>query len=226
MAAPMRTRRTVREAPVPRRLILSLTGLALSRCAAAPLPRFAGPATETVTVIGRGWHTELGLSAAALDPPLAALASQFPGVVTLTFGFGDRAFVLARHRGLGDALGALFPSPGLILFTALGTSPEEAFGAAHVVTLRVSRAGFAKIAAFVWQSLATADGRVPEPYGPGPYPGSLFYASTVAYDAFETCNTWIAEALRAGGVPVQASGILFASQIMEQARRVAAAQSR
>ncbi|MGH7049051.1 MAG: DUF2459 domain-containing protein [Acetobacteraceae bacterium] len=31
------------------------------------------------------------------------------------------------------------------------------------------------------------------------YAGCLYYAATVAYGAFETCNTWIAEALRAGG---------------------------
>lgn len=214
------------ETGIGRRRALWLACLALTGCATTPVPRFSGPAEETVAVIGRGWHTELGLSVAALSPPLAELARQFPGAMTLTFGFGDRAFVLARHRGLGDALGALLPDPGLILFTALNTTPEAAFGAEHVVSLHVTRAGFDQIAGFIWNSLATEDGALPRPYGPGPYPGSLFFASAIPYDAFDTCNTWIAEALRAGGIPVQASGVLFASQIMREARRVEAAQSR
>lgn len=214
------------EAGIGRRHALWLASLALTGCAATPVPRFDGPAEETVTVIGRGWHTELGLAVARLGPPLADLASQFPGAMTLAFGFGDRAFVLARHRNVGDALGALFPDPGLVLLTVLNTTPQVAFGTAHVVSLRVTRAGFDQIAGFIWNSLATKDGALPRPYGPGPYPGSLFFASAIPYDAFDTCNTWIAEALRAGGIPVQASGVLFASQIMREARRVEAAQSR
>lgn len=203
----------------PARVLLLLFGaLALSGCTAAPLERFAGPAEQTVYVIGRGWHTEIGLSVAALAPPLSALAARFPGARTLTFGFGDRAFVLARHRGIGDALGALLPSRGLILITALNTSPTEAFGAAHAVALKVTRAGFAAIGAYIWNSLATRNGRLPSPYGAGPYSGSVFYASSVTYDAFDTCNTWAAAALRAGGLPFSPAGTLFASQVMQQAR--------
>ncbi|MGH7190467.1 MAG: DUF2459 domain-containing protein [Acetobacteraceae bacterium] len=173
---------------------------------------------ESIAVIGRGWHTELGLPVASLGAPLIGLARRFPGAVTLTFGFGDRAFVLARHRTLGDALGALLPSPGLVLVTGLNTTPQHAFDARQVVTMHVSRESFERIAAFVWASIERNNVPVPSPYGAGPYTGSLYYASTVDYDAFETCNTWIAQALRAGGLPVQASGVLFASQLMREAR--------
>ncbi len=203
-------------------LLLLFGACVLSGCATAPVERPAGPGQETVPetiyVIGRGWHTEIGLSVAALDPPLTALAARFPGARALTFGFGDRAFVLARHRGVGDALGALLPSPGLILLTALNTSPTEAFGARHVVVLKVTRASFASIDAYIWDSLATTNGRLPAPYGAGPYSGSVFYASSVTYDAFDTCNTWTATALRAGGLPFSPAGTLFASQVMQQAR--------
>ncbi len=203
-------------------LITLSTALFLGGCAVPPLPGDPGPKNETVAVIARGWHTELGLPVASLRPPLAELAAGFHGATTLTFGFGDRAFVLARHRGLGDALGALFPNPGLVLLTVLATSPAAAFGAHDVVLLHVSRTGFAAIAQFIWKSLATEGDEPPKPYGPGPYPGSLYYAASIPYDAFYTCNTWIAEALRAGGVPVQAAGVLFASEIMREARRAAA----
>jgi hypothetical protein len=201
------------------RVLLPLfAALALSGCAAAPLERFPGPVEQTVYVIGRGWHTEIGLSVAALAPPLNVLAARFPGARALTFGFGDRAFVLARHRGIGDALGALLPSRGLILITALNTSPTEAFGAGHVVALKVTRAGLAAIGAYIWNGLATGNGRLPPPYRAGPYSGSVFYASSVTYDAFDTCNTWVAAALRAGGLPFSPAGTLFASQVMQQAR--------
>jgi hypothetical protein len=206
-------------------LLLLIGAFMLSGCAASPVERFAGPAEQTVYVIGRGWHTEIGLSVAALAPPLSALAARFPGARALTFGFGDRAFVLARHRGIGDALGALLPSPGLILITALNTSPPQAFGAAHVVALPVTRAGLAAIGAYIWDSLATENGGLPASYAAGPYSGSVFYASSVTYDAFDTCNTWVAAALRAGGLPFSPAGTLFASQVMQQARAAEPAKS-
>lgn len=183
-----------------------------------PHAPFSGLPTETVYVIGAGWHTEIGLPTASLEPPLAGLAARFPGAAVLTFGFGDRAFVLARHEDIGIALGALLPSPGLILVTALDTVPEAAFGARHVAVLHLPPAGLDHIARFIWDSLARKRGRPPQPYAPGPYPGSIFYPSSVSYDGFYTCNTWAAEALGAGGLPIQAEGVLFASELMREAR--------
>jgi hypothetical protein len=55
----------------------------------------------------------------------------------------------------------------------------------------------------------------------GPYPGSLFYASSGTYSGFYTCNTWTADALRVGGLPVSSDGVLFAGQVMDRARRAA-----
>ncbi|HWA81707.1 MAG TPA: DUF2459 domain-containing protein [Acetobacteraceae bacterium] len=205
--------------PGPAMRLLGL--LALAGCATMPAPHDTGPADETVYVIGRGWHTEIGVAVAALDPPLSALAARYPGAQALSFGFGDRAFVLARHKGIGEALGALLPNPGLILVTVLNTSPAAAFGAEHVVALPVTREGFDAITDKIWNSLATDHGHLPAPYATGPYSGSVFYASRVRYDGFYTCNTWVAAALHAGGLPITPGGVLFASQVMYQARMAA-----
>lgn len=201
---------------------------ALAGCASVPLIPAPGPRVTALTVIDRGWHTEIGLQVAELTPPLSLIAARFPGAKVLTFGFGDRDFVLGKHGRFSDALAALLPSPGLILVTALNTSAEAAFGARDVVELPISRAGFARIAHFIGSGIARGKGAKPDaapsPYAPGPYPGALFYASSVTYDAFNTCNTWVVSALRAGGVPVSAAGVLFASQAMSEVRRVRAQQ--
>ena len=52
----------------------------------------------------------------------------------------------------------------------------------------------------------------------GPYKGSAFFASDATYDALHTCNTWTAEILRAGGYPVSTAFVIFAHQVMAQAR--------
>ncbi|HTW26252.1 MAG TPA: DUF2459 domain-containing protein [Acetobacteraceae bacterium] len=182
------------------------------------------PATDTVYVVGRGWHTDIGLPTAETGPSLAGPASDFPGARYLVFGFGEKGYLLSRDRGLFEMLTALLPSPGMILVTGLRDSPVAAFGAEHVVALRVTPEERQRVTRFIAAYLARDGAGRAQPIGDGPYSGSLFYASDGTYDGFHTCNTWTAEALRQAGLPVTATGILFADQVMAEARRAAAAQ--
>jgi uncharacterized protein (TIGR02117 family) len=199
----------------------------LSACA-TPAPSLSGlapPAGAVVYVIDRGWHTDIGLPAAEIAGPLATLERSFPGVRFLTFGFGERRFLLSRRATLGGMLRALLPSRSALLMTALRATPEAAFGRQHVVALQVSRGGLQRIEARVWQELERAPAGMPEVLADGPYPGSVFYAARGTYDAFATCNTWTAAVLRSGGLPMPAVGVLFAGQVMGAARRIGARQA-
>ncbi len=172
----------------------------------------------TVIVVDRGWHTDIGLPADALDHRFDALRARFPGVKTFTFGFGERLYVQNRHRTALDALRALLPSDGMVLVTALNTTPEAAFGTDDTIPLAISAEGFASVEDFVRRAIADNAAGAPDFVGEGPYPGSAFYASTLTYSGLFTCNTWTAEALRAAGVPVTAGGVVFASEVMGQVR--------
>jgi uncharacterized protein (TIGR02117 family) len=189
----------------------------LTACTAGPPPPPPGNAT-TVIVIDRGWHTEIGLPADALDHRFDALRARFPGARSFTFGFGERLYVQKRDRTVFDALHALLPSDGMVLVTALNTTPLVAFGADDVVPLAVSADGFAGLVDYISRSMHDNAAGAPDFVGEGPYPGSAFYASTLTYYGLFTCNTWTAYALRAGGVPVTADAVLFASQVMGQVR--------
>jgi hypothetical protein len=179
----------------------------------------------TISVVARGWHTDIGLRVDESIRPLIKLEQDFPGVHFLVFGFGERAYLMTRSTGSGEALGALFPSRSAILATALLAPPEQAFADQQVVTLRLNRDAVKRIAMLIWQSLEhDADGN-PVRLADGPYVGSAFYASPETYDAFHTCNTWTAQLLRDGGFPVQASGVLFSEQLMGQVMQIAALQA-
>lgn len=201
--------------------------LTLADCAAPPppAPRAAIPADAVLYVIGRGWHTDIGLPVGEIRGKLTALESQFPGVRYLVFGFGERAYLLSRDKNLVQMLRALFPGPGLMLVSALGAPPEAAFGPDHVVALRLPQAGVDRVADFLWRTLRKAGPGAPAPLAAGPYPGSVFYDSGGTYALGYTCNTWTAEALRAGGLPIAVDGVLFASQVWHRARALAAARA-
>jgi hypothetical protein len=171
-------------------------------------------------VIDQGWHTDIGLPVAELHGKLARLTADFPGATWLTIGFGDRAYLLDRDTDLFDMVRAIFPGQAALLATGLRVPPEGAFGADNVVTLAIAKPQLDALEEFLAGSFTGDTAGRPLRLADGPYPGSLFFASGAAYDAFHTCNTWTFEALHAAGYPVSPSFVIFASQAMAAARKL------
>src|SRR5215472_12116770 len=185
---------------------------------ASPVEPYTGTAsrTELLYVISGGWHTELGLPAGAISGPLAALKSEFPSARYLVFGWGARDYYMARNPGVADMLRALAPGPAVMLIVPLKMPPETFFGASNTLIVHVSRDGVERLSELLYNYLAADEDRNPGCIGTGPYPESVFYASTGTYNLSHTCNTWTAEALYAAGLPVNAAGVVFAGQVLDQ----------
>ena len=138
-------------------------------------------------------------------------------------GFGDRAYLLHDRPNIGAMLAALVPGPGALLVTALRGMPETAFPSNDIVALKIPARGYARLNDFVSRSFTYDTAGALRPLADGPYPGSRFYASIVTYSGWYTCNSWTADALRIAGLPVRSDRVLFARDIMDQARQIAAA---
>lgn len=201
-------------------------GCATGRSAEQLAPTLAAsnrdpPATAQIPVGVRdeGWHTGLVLSAANLAPPLAVLRRRFPDARYLEFGWGNRGFYLAPQPGIGTALSSLFPSPSVLFVQGLQQDPDAGLSSASVLRwLCVSAAGYRRLEAYVegyflkgqHGELVSLESR-PSRHGE-------FFASAQSYDAFHTCNTWTATALRSAGLPVGDRGVIFARQVMSEIR--------
>ncbi len=219
----MKRQRRVRKGSARVRLLYLLVTALVAACS-APIP--VPTANDAVVyVIRREWHTDIGLPVEEIASPLAILERPFPGVRFLTFGFGERQFLVNHEKSFGAMLGALLPSQSALLMTALAASPERAFGSQSVVALRVSRAGLYRIQAALWQELELSAAGEPILLANGPYEGSVYYAARDTYYGLYTCNTWTADILRAGGLPIPAAGVLFAGQIMGTANWIGTHQA-
>jgi uncharacterized protein (TIGR02117 family) len=208
-----------------RRLTLAaLIAALLSACATlsptSTSPPGAPERTEHITVVGRGWHTDICLNPMDANDSLD-LARRFPGAAYLCFGFGERQYYMGRDTGLIEMLSALLPSDSALLVTALRVPPDAAFPG-ETVDLGISRTGMTGPVEFIQKDVETDSSGNPIVLGPGPYPGSVFWAGHRTYDAFFTCNSWTADGLRAAGLPLRGN-TLFAGQVMDQVRRLAAA---
>jgi hypothetical protein len=196
--------------------------LALAACGTVPkrvAPAGSATAMDAgvpVYVVRRGWHVDVGMALTDLQPPLQMVAAPFPGSRYLLFGFGDRRYLV---RG-GNLLAALWPGPGIILATSLRT-PQlgDAFGDENVIQLRLSTQQMRALQGFIWATLLSHEGSA-KPLAPGPYPGSAYYEAVQRYSALHTCNTWAAEALKSGELPVESVGVEFAWQLWHQVQRL------
>jgi len=208
-------------------LALLVAAQGLAGCATSPVgvvKPYAGaaPKLQTVYVIAGGWHTEIGVPVAALSAPLASLPTVSPDSRYVVFGWGQRDYYMARNPGVGDLLVATVSGPSVVVVIPLRESPTAYFGAgATVFAIPVSQAGLDRLSQFVWASIEKDRQDLPRRLGDGPYPGSGFYASGLTYSLTDTCNTWTAEALRVSGLPVSASGVVFAHEVVDQARGLA-----
>lgn len=177
-----------------------------------------------VILARRGWHIDIGFATDTLKGPLAALARGFPGARYLFLGFGDLRYLLSKHRHGPVLLEALWPGRALILLTAIQGTPEEAFGAAHVIRLHLHAEQAAALEGFLLNAFEQGATLPPAPYAPGPYEGSAYYRAAARYSALHTCNTWVAEALQAAGLSIHPRGVLFAGQLWRRVQRIAITQ--
>ena len=200
-----------------------LVGVAnLAGCAAVSPPvHTPGSAANrhavTVYVARRKWHIDVGFAVADLDPVLRPVQVGFGTAKYLFFGFGDRSYLLTKHKNAPLLLRALWPGPGVVLVTAIDGTPAGAFGETQVIDLELNTVQAHAMQSFI---RATMAGSVVEPLAPGPYAESAFYLASQQYSALHTCNTWAAEALRAADQPVRATGVIFAGQLWHQVLRL------
>ena len=181
----------------------------------------AAPKDATLYLIAGGWHTEIGLSRAAAHDLPAALTESFPDARYLVFGWGARGYYTADHPDSGDALQAIAPGPAVMLVIPVAVPPAQAFGAENVLALPVAQEGVARLSQYLWDDIARDSDGIPRRVSAGPEPGSVFYASAGTYDIARTCNTWTAEGLHVAGLPIDPDGVIFARQVLSQARPLA-----
>ncbi len=196
----------------------------LPGCRSTPLPTYQEAPSDGVTIylIAAGWHTEIALPIHAIHDPLRAVTPDFPSSQYLSFGWGERNYYMARAPTFGDAMNALFSGPAVLLVTPLYHPPRNSRASAQVFEVGLSRAGLDRLSIHMWAAFEKSGDGTPRRLAAGPDPGSVFYDATGTYSATYTCNTWTAESLRVGGIPVTPAGVVLASQVTDQLRSLGA----
>ena len=180
----------------------------------------------TMWVLDHGWHTAIVVRRADVNPALwPEVVEDFPVATFVEVAWGDRDFYMATPASVWMAIKAAFAAGGSVLHVVGFTTPIATyFPESEIVELRLSRRGFDAMTRFVSQEYQRDGEGRPTRRQRGLYGSGWFYAARSGYHLFNTCNTWVARALRAAGLSVTPVVTITAGGVMQQVRATARAR--
>jgi uncharacterized protein (TIGR02117 family) len=178
---------------------------------------------RTVFIVHDAWHAAIVIKKA--DIPLAMLPERgdFPSAEYLEFSWGDRDYFPAPDPGLGLALKAAFWSSGSVLHVVgFKDAVKNFFPGAEIIEIVLSEENFQRLIKFISDTFSRPHAPAPADARPGLFPNGRFYSAKGKFTVLRTCNTWVAEALSAAGLPIRPGYVITAGNLSNQLRPFAA----
>ncbi len=190
----------------------------------APLPApsaaraSAGDCVE-LHLYSNGYHSDIG-APAAIFPPEHPLRRLYPQARSFLIGWGEERFYYSDGRDLLLGLDAMAPPSPSVLHIAYDAAPASAYiGPIDDIAIAVSGEGAAGFVAFVDRALVLDADGAPIRTADGKVVGrSSFLRARGSFHLFNVCNHWMARALRAAGLDVNARTAWLASPLIAQVR--------
>ncbi|PZO52732.1 MAG: hypothetical protein DCF16_08610 [Alphaproteobacteria bacterium] len=188
-----------------------------------PAPRATQPSAGDCVELhlySNGYHSDIG-APASIFPEDHALRRLYPAAETFLIGWGDRAFYYSDGTDVLLGLDALIP-PSPSTFHIAYNAPEASayLGPNDDIAIGVSREGAARFVAYVDRYLVLDQFGAPIATSDGKVVGrSVFLRSRGSFHLLNVCNQWMARALRAAGVDVNARAAWLAGPLIRQVRR-------
>jgi uncharacterized protein (TIGR02117 family) len=175
------------------------------------------PGCKSVFIVHNAWHAAIVLERKDLSTDALPELADFPDAKFIEFSWGDRDFFTDPNAGVWAALRAAFWSSGSVLhLVGFNNSIAQFYRGSETTELLLAAPAYRLLIDFLSQAFAR-----PAPLGrtqpsPGLFANSRFYPSTGRFSLSRTCNTWVAEALSAAGLPVSPGGVLTAGSLASE----------
>lgn len=178
---------------------------------------------RVVTLVNLGWHAGIAIRHADIDPAaLPEIADFDPSTsVWIEFGWGDAEFYQTPEPDLDTILRAAFAdTPAVLHLVGVPVEPRRYFTDSRVLDIPLTAAQFRRLIAFISETVERRGRKRIPPINSGLYPVSLFYPATGSFSLSNTCNTWVARAFAAAGLPIASDGVVRASTVERRLREV------
>ncbi len=189
-----------------RKTIIWLAGFFLLTCLGPKEGLYPPPKnelTKSIHVINLGWHSGIIFSRAEINDSLWPAIRDFPETQFIETGWGDADFYQADENTVWmGAKALLLPTSSVLHVVGFNRPPEDYFRGYQIIKIALSDSGYNRLCTFIQNSYAKNDSGKVIPLGRGLYGESRFYKAKGKYVFANTCNNWIAKAVRATGYPI------------------------
>jgi uncharacterized protein (TIGR02117 family) len=180
---------------------------------------------RTVFIVHDAWHAAIVIKKADIPAVVLPELRDFPSAEYLEFSWGDRDYFPAPDGGFGLALKAAFWSGGSILHVVgFKDAVQNAYPSAEIIEIPLPEEGFQRLVKFISDTFSRPRPPAPAEARPGLFSNGRFYAAEGKFSFLMTCNTWVAEALNAAGLPIHPSYVITAGNLSDRLRPFAAAK--
>lgn len=178
---------------------------------------------HSIYVVRRGWHTGVAIPTSDWPNRNWSLLGEFPGADYLEFGWGDERYYQAEQGSFWLAMRAvLWPTASVIHVIGLREPVLDDVHAADIVEVRIPIDRLRTLATAIEQEFA-GDAPIPTrvTLRAAPHP-NRFFEGRQRFFFPRMCNWWTATRLRDAGCPIASATVIFAAQVMDDARACAA----
>ena len=174
-----------------------------------------------IHLVNTGWHVGIIVPIDTVLKRNLPEALNFADKKYLEIGWGDKAFYQTSNPSFGVALDALLKSTSSVIHLyGFNPSIHATFKNAEIIELHIEEYNYIKLLYFIHKSLMrNADGSA-RLEGPGlnGKESSFFYAANGQFHLFNTCNTWVANAIQAAGMELDSYSIITSDSLMDAVR--------
>jgi uncharacterized protein (TIGR02117 family) len=217
-------RRQLSRRPVAATVLLIAVALFAYLYLPIPAPNVAAPTPDDCVELhlySNGYHSDIG-APAAIFPENHPLRRLYPDAESFLIGWGDQAFYYSDGTDLWLGLDALIPPSPSVLHVAYNAGPSSAYlGPNDDLAVGVSHEGAERFVRYIDRALVLDAKGGAIIVSTGKVVGrSSFLRTRGSFHLLNVCNQWMARALRAAGVDVNARAAWLAGPLIRQARRI------
>jgi uncharacterized protein (TIGR02117 family) len=129
-------------------------------------------------------------------------SKKFLNAEFIEFGYGDRDYYMSTDPSVFQGMNALFlPTESVVHVVRIDKSLEETFPASKLFRIKITEKKLGLLKRYIFESFKYRNIKN-KPVGKGKYPDSYFYAGSRDFYVFNTCNSWVAKALKYSGYDI------------------------
>ena len=155
-----------------------------------------------IYVVSHGYHSGIVLPRKHIKVDYLINSKKLLEAKYLEFGFGDMEYYMSNNPSTIQGIRALlWPTESVMQVVKINKDLKKTFPESKIYRLKITKKKLRLLNEFIFRSFKTQN-KKKYPIGKSFYLDGYFYEGHQDFYIFNTCNTWVAKALKVSGYDI------------------------